>query len=141
QGNRTVSIQGNPGDSSTMNISVLNNTVIAGTAGNNQGNQGIEIAGAGTSTTVFAVDGNKVGTDGVTNQPLINTSINVFNGGTTSSMTGTVKNNAVVNAGAGQSGFGIRVFNFGNSSMNAKVSGNTVSNVGLDFGMLVESSG
>jgi hypothetical protein len=39
------------------------------------------------------------------------------------------------------SGFGIRVFNSSNSSLYANVSNNTVSNVALDYGILVESSG
>jgi hypothetical protein len=93
----------------------------------------------------FSVANNKIGTDGVTNQPLLNTGINIFNGtlvtsGTPASATGTVTNNTVYNAGAGQSGFGIRLFNQGYGTMNANVSGNTVNNVGLDYGIFAEVS-
>jgi hypothetical protein len=92
----------------------------------------------------FNIDGNRVGTDGVTSQPLLNTGINVFNatlaGGTPAVMSGTVRGNTVVNGGAGLSGFGIRVFNQGYGTIAANISGNNVSNVGLDYGLLVEAS-
>jgi hypothetical protein len=55
-------------------------------------------------------------------------------------MSGKVRNNVVVNAGTG-SGWGIRVFNSGNSSLHARIESNVVSNVALDHGILVESSG
>jgi hypothetical protein len=139
-GNRTVALRGDAGDSSTLNVTFTGNTIVAGSP--NQGNQGIEISKALTSTVTFVCDGNKVGTpDGTTNQALGNTGINIFSGATAGSMTGTVKNNIVINAGAGISGFGIRVFNSNLGSMNVNVANNTVSNVGLDYGILCESSG
>jgi hypothetical protein len=55
-------------------------------------------------------------------------------------MTGTVRANTVVNAGLGFSGFGIRVFNQGYGTIAANVSGNIVTNVGLDYGILIEAS-
>jgi hypothetical protein len=144
QGNRTDSINCDAGDSSTLTIGILTNTIIAGTGGNNQGNLGIDVTTALNGHVNFNIDGNKVGTDGVTSQPLLNTGINVFNGtlagGTPAFMSGTVRGNTVVNAGAGQSGFGIRVFNSGYGTIAANVSGNNVSNVGLDYGMLIEAS-
>ena len=144
QGNRTDSINCDAGDSSTLTISILTNTIIAGASGNNQGNLGIEVTTALNGHVNFNIDGNKIGTDGVTPQPLINTGINVFNGtlagGTPAFMSGTVRGNTVVNAGAGQSGFGIRVFNQGYGTIAANISGNNVSNVGLDYGLLVEAS-
>jgi hypothetical protein len=79
----------------------------------------------------------------VTNAPLLNTGINIFDGtlaATPATISGTVKNNVVHNAGAGQSGFGIRLFNQGYGTMAANVSGNTVSNVGLDYGLFAEVS-
>jgi hypothetical protein len=93
----------------------------------------------------FNIDGNKIGTDGVTPQPLLNTGINVFNGtlvtsGTPALMSGTVRANTIRNGGAGLSGFGIPVFNQGYGTIAANVAGNTVSNVGLDYGLLVEAS-
>ncbi len=144
QGNRTIAIQADASNG-TVNFTATNNTIIAGTGGNNQGNQGIEVDVANNGVMTFAVEGNKIGTDGITNQPLLNTGINIFNGtlvtsGTPAATTGTVKNNTVYNAGAGQSGFGIRLFNQGYGTMNANVSGNTVNNVGLDYGIFAEVS-
>jgi len=57
----------------------LTNTIIAGTGGNNQGNLGINVTTALNGHVNFNIDGNRVGTDGVTSQPLLNTGINVFN--------------------------------------------------------------
>jgi hypothetical protein len=56
-------------------------------------------------------------------------------------MSGKITSNQVVNAGAGISGFGIRVFSNDTTVIRANVSGNTVSNVGLDYGILAEASG
>ena len=139
-GNRTVALRGDAADGSTLNVTFAGNTIVSGSP--NQGNQGIEISKAVTSNVTFVCDGNKVGTpDGTTPQPLGNTGINIFSGSTAGSMTGTVKNNVVINAGAGVSGFGIRVFNSNLGTMNVNVANNTVSNVGLDYGILCESSG
>jgi len=145
QGNRTDSINCDAGDTSTLTMSILTNTIIAGVGGDNQGNLGINVTAALNGRVNFNMDGNKVGTDGVTSQPLLNTGINVFNGtlvtsGTPALLTGTVRGNTVLNAGAGQSGFGIRVFNQGYGTIAANISGNTISNVGLDYGLLVEAS-
>jgi hypothetical protein len=144
QGNRTDSINCDAGDSSTLTIGILTNTIIAGTAGNNQGNLGIDVTSALNGRVNFNIDGNRIGTDGVTPQPLLNTGINVFNGtlagGIPALMSGTVRGNTVRNAGAGLSGFGIRVFNQGYGTLAANVSGNNISNVGLDYGMLIEAS-
>jgi hypothetical protein len=145
QGNRTDAINC---DASNGNVSVTitNNTIIAGTGGNNQGNLGINVTAANSGVMNYVVDNNKVGTDGVTNAPLINTGINIFAGGSTCSMSGTVKNNTVRLAGAGFSGFGISVFSSGSAapgltSITATVTGNTVTNVGLDYGIRCEASG
>jgi len=145
QGNRTDSISCDAGDSGTLTISILTNTIIADTGGNNQGNIGIDVTTALNGRVNYNIDGNKVGTDGVMAQPLLNTGINVFNGtlvtsGTPAFMSGTVRGNTVVNAGAGVSGFGIRVFNQGYGTIAANIAGNNVSNVGLDYGLLVEAS-
>lgn len=56
-------------------------------------------------------------------------------------MRGTVRNNTVVNAGGSASGFGIRVFQSSAAVIEANVSNNIVSNVALDYGLLVESGG
>jgi hypothetical protein len=85
----------------------------------------------------FAINGNNIGTGGA---PLATTSINVFaSGGAGLSMNGSVDGNDVVNAGG--SGIGIRLVQFGASSIAARVNGNTVSNVGLDFGILADAGG
>jgi hypothetical protein len=144
RGNRTIAIQADASNG-TVSFTATNNMIIAGTGGNNQGNQGIEVDVANNGVMTFAVSGNKVGTDGFTNQPLLNTGINIFNGtlvtsGTPASITGTVTNNTVYNAGAGISGFGIRLFNQGYGTMNANVSNNTVNNVGFDYGIFAEVS-
>jgi len=144
QGNRTDEINVDASNGS-VNISVLNNTIIRGTAGNNEGNLGINISVANNGVMLFDVQGNKIGTDGVTNQPLLNTGINIFNGtlvtsGTPASITGVIKNNIVYNAGAGMSGFGISLFNQGYGTLNANVTNNTVNNVGLDYGIRAEVS-
>ena len=144
RGNRTDAINVDASNG-TVNMTISNNTIVAGTGGNNQGNIGIDVTVANNGVMDFAVAGNKVGTDGNTNQPLLNTGINVFNGtlvttGTPAIISGTVTNNTVYNAGAGQSGFGIRLFNQGYGTMNANVSNNTVNNVGLDYGIFAEVS-
>jgi hypothetical protein len=147
QGNFTDSINCDAGDSSTLTIGILTNTIIAGTQGGNEGNLGINVTTALNGRVNFNIDGNRIGTDGVTPQPqpLLNTGINVFNGtlagGIPAFMSGTVRGNKVVNAGVeGQSGLGIRVFNSGYGTIAANVSSNNVSNVGFDYGMLIEAS-
>ncbi len=45
-GNRTDTINCDAGDSSTLNITVTSNTIVAGTGGNNQGNLGINVTKA-----------------------------------------------------------------------------------------------
>jgi VCBS repeat-containing protein len=140
-GNRTVAIRGDAADTSSLEITIRNNVITAGAP--NQGNQGIEV-GAATSAQVdfFDIDNNRVGTNGVTSSPLMNTGINVSAGGTSAcAMSGHVRNNQVVNAGAAMSGFGIRVFQSSACEIEANVTNNTVSNVGLDYGLLVESGG
>lgn len=140
-GNRSVAIRGDAGDSSSLAITVRNNVITAGAP--NQGNQGIEISAATDArVSFFDLDNNRVGTDGVTGSPLLNTGINVSGGGTANCrMTGRVRNNQVFNAGVAASGFGIRVFQSSACVIDANVSNNQVSNVGLDYGLLVESGG
>ncbi len=148
-GNRTVSLRGDAADSSALSATFNNNTIVAGVS--NQGNQGIEASSATNGTVTYAITNNCVGINrsggtctGAT-APLLNTGINVSSGcatvGQTCSMSGIVTNNRVHNAGAGFSGFGIRVFNSNLSNMAARVQNNTVTNVGFDFGLLAESSG
>ncbi|MGH3767415.1 MAG: hypothetical protein ACRDTX_20055 [Pseudonocardiaceae bacterium] len=134
-GNRSVSLAGDTADSSQLAITARNNVITAGSP--NQGNQGIEFASSLTSQITYDIDSNKVGTDGTTNAPLKSTGINVF-ASNDSTSTGKVRNNTVVNAGAGQSGSGITVSQAVNAILRANVSGNTVSNVGLDFGIEVD---
>ncbi|MEX0781289.1 MAG: Ig-like domain-containing protein [Dehalococcoidia bacterium] len=147
EGNRTVSMRGDAGDTANLTVNVTNNIINGGnTATSNQGNQGIEMSVANSGDIVFDVTNNHVGHDGTNPDPLLNTGINVFNGtlitpATAGSVTGKVHNNLVHNAGATLSGFGIRVFNFGNGTGNVRITSNTVSNVGFDFGIFVDSAG
>lgn len=145
QGNRSESINSDASNG-TVNITITNNTIIAGTGGNNQGNLGINVSTANAGVINYTIENNRVGTDGVTNQPLLNTGINIFAGGTTCIASGSIKNNTVYNAGTGFSGHGIQIFSSGTSAPGlttiiATVTGNTVSNVGLDFGIRCEASG
>jgi YVTN family beta-propeller protein len=139
-GNRTETLRGDTADSSALNVTFTNNTITAGTGGNNQGNIGINVSSASTSTLTFLVQSNKIGTDGVTNAPLMNHGINVFAAGS-STITGKVLSNTVRMAGAGVSGTGIRVFQQDSGVINANVDSNTVSNVGLDFGIDATDNG
>jgi hypothetical protein len=138
-GNQTIAIDADVADTAQITFTATNNTITAGTAGNPQGNQGIEVSAAGTGQITYDITGNKVGTDGVTSSPLGNTGINVF-AGNTSTLSGMIRNNMVVNAGAGVSGYGIRVFQNSNSALRANVDGNTVTNVGLDYGLLADAA-
>jgi hypothetical protein len=94
-GNRSDAIQGNAASgSASLTMTVTNNTIVAGTGANNQGNIAIDVEGAAATTLGYTVSGNKVGTpDGITNAHLINDGINVSTSGTTSSAVGTVTNN------------------------------------------------
>lgn len=147
RGNRTIGIRGDAADSSTLNITINNNTIAAGTGGNNQGNQGIEVSDASNGTVTFDVENNLVGTlDGSTATPLLSTGINIFNGTSgTATMTGKVIGNTVLNdpttASGTSNGFGIRVFNSNLAAIRAKVSNNTVKFVNTDYGILAEASG
>lgn len=146
QGNRTDAINVDASNG-TVNITVSNNTIIRGTGGNNDGNIGINVTAANAGQVTYSVTGNKVGTpDGSTDASLLNTGINIFAGGSTCTMTGSVTENTVLNRGVGASGFGIRVVSNGSASpgsttITADVSNNTVSNVGLDYGIVAEASG
>ncbi|HEV2148000.1 MAG TPA: Ig-like domain-containing protein [Longimicrobiaceae bacterium] len=144
QGNRTIALRGDAAGSSQLTFDATNNTIVAGTGGNNQGNQGIEVSTSADAQVSFDLNGNRVGTDGATAQPLLNTGINVF-GGNRSTLTGkvrgnTVRNNTSVAAGT-SNGFGIRVFANDTANIRANVNANTVSGVSTDYGILVEASG
>jgi len=76
----------------------------------------------------------------VLNAPLNATSIDVL-GDSRSTLTGKVRNNQVWNAGTAIQGYGIRVFANDTSNIRASVSSNNVTNVGMDYGILVEASG
>jgi hypothetical protein len=135
-GNRTIALRGDAADSSTLTLNVLGATITPGTAGNPQGNQGVEVASALTS--VVNTDIENVNVTG-----LGNTGINVF-AGNSSNVTAIVKNNTVVNtfvsAGA-SNGFGVRVFQSLNATVSARVESNNVSEVSTDYGILAEASG
>jgi hypothetical protein len=137
---RTETIHTDTADSSNLTATITNNVITGGTGGNNQGNIGINVSTALTSTQTYDVQNNKIGTDGVTNAPLLNTGINVFAAGT-STATGKVVGNTVRLAGAGVSGTGIRLFQQDSGTLNAKVETNTVSNVGFDFGIDATDNG
>src|SRR5581483_5433000 len=137
-GNRTIAVRADAADTAHLTVTINSNVITAGTAPANQGNQGIEATAASTALNIFDIENNKVGTDGATNAPLGSTGIDVF-AGNTSTMSGKVANNTVYNAGAGVSGFGIRVAESSNSAINTLVTGNTVSNVGLDYGIYADA--
>ncbi|MGH9277494.1 MAG: beta strand repeat-containing protein [Acidimicrobiales bacterium] len=139
-GNRTETLRGDTADSSTLNATFTNNTITAGTGGNNQGNIGVNVSTALTSTLTYLVQNNKIGTDGITNAPLMNHGINVFAAGS-STATGKVLSNTIRMAGAGMSGTGIRLFQQDSGKLNANVDSNTVSNVGFDFGIDATDNG
>jgi hypothetical protein len=152
QGNRTDTINTDAADSSTLNTSIINNTIVAGTVGNNQGNLGIDVTAASSAQVTFLVDNNRVGTkdNAMTagnKSPLLNTGINVFDGSAaTSNMTGKITNNKVQNDDVSipsgtSNGFGIRVFNSNLASMFVNATGNKVRGINTDYGMLLESSG
>ncbi len=141
-GNRSDTIHTDAGDTSTLDATITNNVITQGSP--NHGNIGIDVTTAGSATVTFQVDGNKIGTpDGTTESALMNDGINIFNGSLTSpspaSITGTVKNNVVLNdssfAPGSSNGFGIRVFNQGFGTLAANISGNKVRNVTADYGI------
>ena len=141
-GNRTVSLRADAADGSAMNSTFTSNKIFAGAP--NQGNQGIEVSGANGSDLVFNITGNVIGKNAGADAPLMNTGINVFFSsvatGLSPTVTGNVSSNTVFNAGAGFSGFGIRLFPAaGDAVWHVRVDGNTVSNVGLDYGLFVGS--
>jgi hypothetical protein len=132
-GNRTDAINADAGDTSFLDVTISGNTIVDGNP--NDGNIGINVTAAVDGDVTFDIDNNKVGTpDGTTNQALLNTGINVY-AGATSSMSGKVRNNQVILKGAGSSGTGIRIVQADDSVLDINVSSNTVSNVGLDYGI------
>ncbi len=136
-GNRTDTINCNGSGTSQLNITVSNNIITRGSP--NDGNIGINITADSSGQVTYDIDNNRVGTpDGSTDQSLLNTGINVF-AGNTSTMNGQVRNNRVINRGAGVSGIGIRLVQATNSTLNVNVDNNTVSNVGLDFGIQLDA--
>jgi hypothetical protein len=138
KGNRGKAIRSDANATASLAITASSNTIVAGVT--NQGTKGIEISATGDAQLGFDVDGNKVGTDGALNAPLSSTSIDVL-GDSRSTLTGKVRNNQVWNAGSAIQGYGIRVFANDTSNIRASVSSNNVTNVGMDYGILVEASG
>ncbi len=125
------------GDASVLSASFLDNAITAGAP--NQGNQGIEVSRAGTSTLNFDVHGNTV-------NGLISTLINVFSGSGPGTGTGDVDNNIVTGTGVDGNQVGIRVFNSGSSvvgfgTLNVNVSGNNVTAIDNAYPILGEASG
>ncbi len=136
-GNAAVALSADSGDSSTLNATFKGNTVTAGAP--NQGNQGIQVSRAVTSTLTFNVDSNTV-------SGMISTLINVFSGSGPGTATGAVKNNVITGTGVGGNQFGIRAFNSGSSvvgfgTMNVNVANNTISAIDNAYPILGESSG
>ncbi|WP_165371667.1 beta strand repeat-containing protein [Pseudolysobacter antarcticus] len=136
-GNRAIALSADSGDGSSLNATFLNNTVTPGAP--NQGNQGIQVSRAVTSTLAFNVDGNHV-------SGMISTLINVFSGSGPGTATGDVKNNVLVGTGVGGNQVGIRVFNSGTSvvgfgTINANVANNTISAIDNAYPIQGESSG
>ena len=138
-GNRTDTIHTDTADSSTLTATITNNVITAGTGGNNQGNIGIDVSSALSSTLHYDVENNKIGTDGVL-APLMNHGINVFAAGT-SLATGKVVANTINMAGAGSNGTGIRLFQQDSSTLDSKVDTNTITNLGLDYGIDATDNG
>jgi hypothetical protein len=132
-GNRTIAARGDAAGTSVLNFSITGSQFTAGTSGNPRGNQAIEVTASATANVTFAVDNNII-------TGLANTGINIF-GANTSVMNGTVTGNSVTNAGAGFSGFGIRVINNAQAAVGARIDNNTVSNVGVDYGIFADSFG
>jgi Bacterial Ig domain/Bacterial cadherin-like domain len=135
-GNRTIALAADSGDGSTLSATFSGNTITAGSP--NQGNQGIQVSRASTSTLTFNVDGNTI-------SGMISTLINVFSGSGPGTGTGDVKNNICTGTGVGGNQFGIRVFNSGTSALgqgtlNVNVAGNTVSNIDNAYPIFGESS-
>lgn len=124
-GNRTVALQGNATDSSTLNLAATNNTFTGG-------NQGIEDDTSLSAHGTFDLNGNNV--SGLTSSGII-----VF-AGDNSVMSGLVRNNTVDNGGASNPGNGIAVTQSSNSNLRANVTGNTVTNVGQFYGILVDAA-
>ena len=97
----------------------------------------------------FTVSGNKIGTpdDGTTKQPLINSGIIIFSGGSAGTIKGVVTNNIVIQDPAGgNSGSGIVVNHApssvaSTSTLYVKVDGNQVGGSELNYGIQVDSGG
>lgn len=143
QGNRTDTINVDAANTASVNTTITNNVIVAGTGGANQGNLGINVTSGATGVHAYTANNNLVGTDGVTPAPLINTGMNLFsgNGSTLGTTTvGSVSANTVRHAGTG-SGHGIQAFQDLQSTLRANINGNTVSNVALDFGLRAEAAG
>jgi hypothetical protein len=138
RGNRAQAIRGDAAATSVLGVTVSGNTFVAGTP--NQGTRGVDLTASADAQLTYDVDGNRIGTDGTTNQPLSNTGVNLF-ADNRSLMTGRVRNNTIWNAGAAIAGFGIRVFVNDTANVRTSVSGNTVNNVGFDNGLFIEASG
>jgi hypothetical protein len=138
KGNGAQALRADASGTASIAITASGNTFVAGSP--NQGTRGIDLTATADAQVTYDIDANRVGTDGVTNQPLSNTGINVF-ADNRSTMTGRVRNNTIWNAGSGISGFGVRIFVNDTASIRANVSGNTIGNVGLDNGLLDEASG
>jgi hypothetical protein len=138
QANKATSVRAAASGSSQLTATIKGNVILGG--GPTPGAQGIEVSSAGTAQLTYDIDSNKVGTDGVTPSPLSGTGINVLFDNDAGS-TGKVHGNVVRNAGAGQAGFGIRVFNAKRALSKVSIFGNTVSNVGVDNGILVLTAG
>ncbi|MDQ2784522.1 MAG: hypothetical protein M3Y58_05915, partial [Chloroflexota bacterium] len=149
QGNRTDTIHTDAADTSTLNVTISGNTIVAGTGGNNQGNLGMEVTASQSAGVTFAVTNNKVGTpdDGTTKQPLINTGINIFRGSNAGISSGTVTGNIVIqDLASSNSGSGIIVNHSptsttSTSALYAKVDGNTVGGSESTYGIQVDSGG
>lgn len=158
QGNRTESIRGDAGDSSTLNMTISGNTIVAGNSPNAQGNLGINVSKAISANVTFNVSNNKVGTPdvGTTKQPLINTGINIFSGASSGTMSGSVTGNVVIqdqslantNPGSGIIVNHAPTSNSSTSALYAKVDNNTVGGSGSasgtgngNYGILIDSGG
>jgi hypothetical protein len=137
-GNLTDAIHADTADTASLTATVTNNIITAGSP--NQGNIGLDVSTSGSSTLTYDIESNQIGTNAGSTAPLGNHGINIF-AGNNSTATGKVVTNTVKLAGAGASGTGIRLFQQDAGELDARVSNNTVSNVGLDYGIDITDNG
>jgi hypothetical protein len=135
QGNRSTAIQVAAFTTAQLDLTLQDNTVVAGTAGNPQGDYGVQLSSQNSSQITNHIDNNEIGTSGGVDQPLRYTGIQAL-AYLTSTLSGTITGNTLVtNTNA------LLFVGYDTSTLRENSDGNTIKLLGNAYAIQIQVLG